>query len=331
MPKNILFVGGTGIISSACSPLVLVQGDNLFLLNRGESIRPVAEGAQVIHVDIHQEPGALSRTIREHHIDVVVDWIAFYPEEVQRDVDACLGEVEQYLFISSASAYQKPVQRLPITEETPLVNPFWEYSRNKAACENLLLKAHRRRKLPVTIVRPSHTYDKTLLPFHGGWTIVDRMRQGKPVIIHGDGTSLWALTHHRDFAVGFVGLLGNSAAIGEIFHITSNEVLTWNGIFEQVARAAGTEPKAVHIPSDMIAKYDERWGASLLGDKAHSVIFDNSKIKRLVSVFNPQIPFSEGSREVIAWYDANPQFKVVDGETNRLHDRILADFEAIKA
>jgi nucleoside-diphosphate-sugar epimerase len=331
MTKNILFIGGTGIISSACSPLVLEHGDNLFLLNRGQSFRPVAKGAQVTRADIRQEPGAVARAIREHHIDVVVDWIAFHPEDIQRDVDACSGHVEQYVFISSASAYAKPVPHLPITEETPLDNPFWEYSRNKAACEALLLKARDDHDFPMTIVRPSHTYDQTLLPFHGGWTIVDRMRRGKPVIVHGDGTSLWVLTHHRDFAIGFVGLLGHPATIGEVFQITSDELLTWNAIFAQVAEVADAELKAVHIPSDVIAKYDERWGASLLGDKAHSVIFDNSKIRRLVPGFNPQIPFSEGSREIVAWYDANPQFKVVGDETNRLHDQIIADFQAIKA
>jgi nucleoside-diphosphate-sugar epimerase len=235
MAKNILFIGGTGIISSACSPLVLKNGDNLFLLNRGESFRPVANGAQVIRADIRQDPGAMANAIHEHHIDIVVDWIAFRPEDVQRDIEACIGQVRQYVFISSASAYQKPVPHLPITEETPLDNPFWEYSRNKAACEALLLRARDERCFPVTIVRPSHTYDQTLLPIHGGWTYVDRMRRGKPVIIHGDGTSLWVLTHHRDFAVGFIGLLGNTAAIGEVFQITSDELLTWNAIFAQVA------------------------------------------------------------------------------------------------
>ena len=331
MAKNILFVGGTGIISSACSPLVVENGNNLFLLNRGESTRPVPSGAEVIRADIRRDPSALELAVRQHHIDVVVEWIAFVPEDIQRDIEACVGQVAQYVFISSASAYQKPIKDLPITEETPLENPFWEYSRNKIACEKLLLRAYREQGLPVTIVRPSHTYDQTLLPFHGGWTIVDRMRRGTPVIVHGDGTSLWVLTHHRDFAVGFVGLLGNTAAIGEAFQITSDELLTWNAIFAQVAEVAGAELKAVHIPSDAIAKYDERWGASLLGDKAHSVIFDNSKIRRLVPGFNPQIPFSKGSREIVAWYDANPQFRVVDEETNRMHDRIIADFQAIKA
>jgi nucleoside-diphosphate-sugar epimerase len=329
MAKNILFIGGTGIISSACSPLVLERGDNLFLMNRGESVRPVPQGAQVIRADIRKDPGALSRAIREHHIDVVVDWIAFVPEEVQRDINACSGQVGQYVFISSASAYQKPIKRLPITEETPLENPFWEYSRNKIACEELLIRTHSEQNFPVTIVRPSHTYDKTLLPCHGGWTIVDRMRRGKPVIIHGDGTSLWVLTHHRDFAVGFVGLLGNAAAIGEVFQITSDELLTWNAIFAQVAAAAGAELKAMHVPSEMIARYDERWGASLLGDKAHSVIFDNSKIKSLVPEFDPRISFADGSREIVAWYDSNPQAKVISDETNLLQDRMIADLTTV--
>jgi nucleoside-diphosphate-sugar epimerase len=331
MAKNILFLGGTGIISSACSPLVLENGDNLFLLNRGESFRQVTKGAQVIRADIRREPEVLASAIQKHKIDIVVDWIAFRPEDVQRDIDACLGHVEQYVFISSASAYKKPVPHLPISEATPLENPFWEYSRNKIACEALLLQALNEHGFPMTVVRPSHTYDRTLLPFHGGWTIVDRMRRGKPVIIHGDGTSLWVLTHHRDFAVGFVGLLGNPGAVGEVLQITSDELLTWNAIFTLVAERAGAELNTVHIPSDLIAKYDERWGASLLGDKAHSVIFDNSKIKRLVPAFDPKIPFSEGSREIIAWYDANPQFEAVDDSTNRLHDQIIADFRAIQA
>jgi nucleoside-diphosphate-sugar epimerase len=330
MIKNILFIGGTGIISSACSPLVIERGDNLFLLNRGESIRPVPEGARVVHADVRQDPAVLSRAIREHRIDIVVDWIAFRSEDVQRDIDACVGQIEQYVFISSASAYQKPIQRLPITEETLLDNPFWEYSRNKIACEELLLKTYRDQEFPVTIVRPSHTYDQTLLPCHGGWTIVDRMRRGKPVIIHGDGTSLWVLTHHRDFAVGFVGLLGNSAAIGEIYQITSDELLTWNAIFGTLAASAGAELQAVHVPSERIAQFDPAWGASLLGDKAHSVIFDNSKIRRLVPEFNPQITFEQGSREIIAWYDSDPSRKVIDENTNLLQDRIIADMGAAK-
>ncbi|MEX2162429.1 MAG: NAD-dependent epimerase/dehydratase family protein [Anaerolineales bacterium] len=329
MANNILFIGGTGIISSAVSPLVVARGDNLFVLNRGISPRGQPAGARLVQADIRTDPGALAKAIAQHKIDVVVDWIAFVPEQVQGDIDACLGRVKQYVFISSASAYQKPIRKLPITEETPLENPFWEYSRNKAKCEQLLMEAYRKQGFPVTIVRPSHTYDKTLFPFHGGYTVVDRMRKGKPVIVHGDGTSLWVMTHHQDFAVGFTGLLGNPAAVGEIFHITSDELLTWNAIFGMIAEAAGAELHAIHVPSELIAKYDADWGASLLGDKAHSVIFDNSKIKRVVPEFNPRIPFAEGVREVMAWVDGNPAAQLVDEKANALYDKIIIDFGSL--
>lgn len=331
MTQNILFLGGTGIISSAVSPLVIARGDNLFLLNRGTSIRGLPAGAHLLRADVAADPGALARAVVDHQVDVVVDWIAFVPQQVQRDIDACLSRVKQYVFISSASAYEKPIRKLPITEETPLDNPFWEYSRNKAKCEALLMDAYRERGFPVTIVRPSHTYDKTLFPFHDGYTVIDRMRRGQPVIIHGDGTSLWVLTHHKDFAVGFNGLLGNPAALGETYHITSDELLTWNAIYEHMARAAGAELRPVHVPSERIAQYDERWGASLLGDKAHSVIFNNSKIKRLVPEFDPQIRFAEGSREIMAWVDATPQARVVDPAANALYDKIIADLGAVRA
>lgn len=330
MAHNILFLGGTGVISSAVSPLVIARGHNLFLLNRGTSIRGVPADAHLVRADIAAQPDALAKAILDHRIDIVVDWIAFGPQQVQRDIDACLGRVKQYVFISSASAYQKPIRKLPITEETPLDNPFWEYSRNKAKCEAVLLEAYRQQGFPVTIVRPSHTYDQTLFPFRDGYTVIDRMRRGRPVIIHGDGTSLWVLTHHKDFAVGFAGLLGNPAAIGETYHITSDELLTWNAIYAHMARAAGAELRAVHVASERIAQYDERWGASLLGDKAHSVIFDNTKIKRLVPHFNPRISFAEGSREIMAWVDATPQAQVVDPAANALHDKIIADLGPVK-
>jgi nucleoside-diphosphate-sugar epimerase len=326
LSQNILFIGGTGIISSACSPLVIERGDNLFLLNRGHSFRETPAGAQVVNADIRQDPGALARAVAQHKIDVVVDWIAFHPSDVERDIAACSGKVSQFVFISSASAYQKPIQHLPITEETPLENPYWEYSRNKAKCEQLLFEAHERDGFPATIVRPSHTYDKTLFPFRDGYTHLDRMRQGKPVIIHGDGTSLWVLTHHKDFAVGFVGLLGNLGAIGQAFHITSDELLTWNAIYAFIAEAAGVELNAVHIPSDVIASYDADWGASLLGDKAHSVIFDNAKIKKVVPEFNARIPFSRGAREIVAWVDQTPGSQIVNEQANALFDKIIADY-----
>jgi len=237
------------------------------------------------------------------------------------------GRMQQYIFISSASAYQTPPVSLPVTESTPLSNPFWEYSRNKIACEERLIRAYRDEGFPITIVRPSHTYDRTSLPMHGGFTIVDRMRKGQKVIVHGDGSSLWVLTHHRDFAKGFVGLLGNSHAVGEAFHITSDEVLTWNQIFEIVAQVAGVKANVIHIPSEIIARYDTEWGDSLLGDKTHSMIFDNSKIKRIVPNFAATIPFAWGAEEIINWYNANPDQQIINVALNNIIDKIIRDFE----
>jgi nucleoside-diphosphate-sugar epimerase len=260
--------------------------------------------------------------------DVVVNWIAFTPEHIELDLNLFRGRTRQYIFISSASAYQTPPLNLPITESTPLDNPYWDYSRAKIACEERLMQVYRQEKFPMTIVRPSHTYDKTLLPFTEGYTVVDRMRKGKKVIVQGDGTSLWVLTHHHDFAKGFVGLLGNNHALGEAFHITSDELLTWNQIFEIVARAAGAEARLVHIPSDFIAAFDPGWGAGLLGDKCHSVIFDNTKIKRVVPDFVATIPYARGAEEVIGWYDADPARQQVDEAFDQLIDRIIAAYES---
>jgi nucleoside-diphosphate-sugar epimerase len=214
---------------------------------------------------------------------------------------------------------------MPVRESTPLRNPFWQYSRDKIACEDLLVAAHRERALPMTIVRPSHTYDKTLLPFDGGWTVVDRMRRGAEVVVPGDGTSLWTLTHQRDFAHAFVGLLGHPSAIGDSFHITSDEWLAWNEIYETVAAAAGVEkPKLVHVPSDAIAAADAEWGAAMLGDKAHTMIFDNSKVKRLVPDYVARIPFVQGAREILAWYDADPARREVDAAMDATMDELVA-------
>lgn len=323
--SKVLFIGGTGIISSACAPRAIEQGHEVYLFNRGTSFRKPADGAHIIKGNIREKPEELQRFVKENKIKVVVNWIAFHPNDVQRDIDLLDGLVKQYVFISSASAYQKPVPKLPITEETPLGNPYWEYSRNKQACEELLLSAHRDRGFPATIVRPSHTYDQTLLPFHGRYTMLARMLQKKPVVIHGDGTSLWVMTHHADFAIGFSGLLGNSAAIGEIFHITSDEVMTWNSIYATVAKAAGGELIPVYVASETLARYDKDWGDSLLGDKAHSVIFDNSKIRRLVPEFNPRISFEQGASEITAWYASHPEFQVVDAGFDGLLDRVIAD------
>jgi nucleoside-diphosphate-sugar epimerase len=324
---KVLFVGGTGIISSACSQLALDRGLDLYLLNRGQSSRPIPAGAQVLHGDI-RDPESVKKVLENRHFDSVVDWITFTPEQAETDIQLFKGHTDQFIFISSASVYQKPLAALPITESTVLENPFWEYSRNKIACEERLVHAYRQEQFPITIVRPSHTYDKTLLPMEGGWTIMDRMIKGKPVIVHGDGTSLWTLTHHRDFAKGFVGLLGNPHAIGEAVQITSDESLTWNQIFTYCAKAVGVTPKIVHIPSDRIAQYDPAWGAGLLGDKAYSVIFDNTKIKRLVPDYCATIPFARGVVEIMDWYMADESRRKVNPVLDQLCDRIISDYQS---
>ncbi len=320
---RVLFIGGTGTISSACSQLAVERGIDLYLLNRGHSERPVPPGAQVLHGDI-RDPASAGQALGSRTFDAVVDWVVYAPDQVEADIERFRDRTAQYVFISSASAYQKPLSALPITESTVLHNPHWQYSRNKIACEERLVRAYREHGFPATIVRPSHTYDERMVPPEGGYTVIDRMRRGKPVIVHGDGTSLWVLTHHRDFAVGLVGLLGNAHAIGEAYHITSDELLTWNQIHEILARAAGATAEIVHVPSDLIAAFDPRWGAGLLGDKAHSVIFDNRKIRRLVPDFRPTIPFSRGAEEIVAWYDADPRRQVVNKGFDELTDRIIA-------
>ena len=325
-PLKVLFIGGTGIISSACSELALQQGIELYLLNRGRSLRPAPAGAIHLQGDIHQ-PDSINSVLGRLTFDAVVEWIAFTPEQIKADIELFRNRTGQYIFISSASAYQKPPSCLPITESTPLHNPYWQYSRNKAACEALLEKAGREEGFPYTIVRPSHTYDRTLLPFHGGYTTVARMRAGKPVVVHGDGTSLWTMTYHRDFAVGFLGLLGNPKAIGESFQITSDEWLSWNQIYSIVAKAAGVEPFLVHVPSDLIARFDPEWGDSLLGDKAHSMIFDNSKIRQLVPQFQPVISFRQGAEEIIAWFNEDPGRQVVDPFNDEVQDLLVTTMQ----
>ena len=324
---KILFIGGTGVISSACSQLICERGDELYLLNRGESKRAVPESAHVLNADI-RDKDSVQKALGAMNFDAVVDWIAFAPQHIETDLELFKNRTNQYVFISSASAYQTPPTSLPVTESTPLFNPFWQYSRDKIACEERLVKAYREENFPMTIVRPSHTYDQTMLPLKGRYTVIDRMRKGKKVIVHGDGTSLWTLTHHTDFAKGFVGLLGNNHAVGEAFQITSDELLTWNQIYELAAQAAGTTAQIVHIPSEIIAKYDAEWGAELFGDKAHSMIFDNTKIKRLVPDYAATIPFSRGIKEIINWFDADSSRQIVDEKLDQLMDKIIADWES---
>ena len=320
---KVLFIGGTGIISSACSRLAVSRGIELFHLRRGRTARPVPAEIQVLNADIRDIASA-QRAIGDRRFDAVVDWIAFTSEHIETDLQLFRGRTHQYVFISSASAYQTPPASLPVTESTPLDNPFWAYSRAKIACEERIVRAYREDKLPFTIIRPSHTYDRTLLPCHGGYTVIDRMRRGKKVIVHGDGTSIWTLTHHEDFAKGLVGLLGHSGAIGQAVQITSDEWLTWDQIHHLLARAAGTRADIVHLPSDVIARHDPEWGAGLLGDKAHSMIFDNSKLKRLVPDFVAAIPFSRGAEEIMAYYDADTARRTVDTVLDATIDKLVA-------
>jgi nucleoside-diphosphate-sugar epimerase len=324
---KVLFIGGSGTISSACSRLAVERGVDLYLLNRGSTTsRPLPDEATVLHGDIRDSDSA-SHALGDLTFDAVVDWVAFTPEHAQTDVDLFRGRTGQYVFISSASAYQTPPERVPVTESTPLRNPFWQYSRDKIACEDLLIGAYRESGFPATIVRPSHTYDQTSVPFDGGWTAMARMRQGKPVVVHGDGTSLWTLTHHLDFAQGFVPLLGHPRTIGEAFHITSDDVLTWNQIARSLASAAGVEARLVHVPSDAIAAADPEWGAGLLGDKAHSMIFDNSKLRSVVPGYRATIPFEQGAREIVAWHDADPARQQVDARLDAVMDKLAESHE----
>lgn len=323
---KVLFIGGTGTISYSITLLAKEKGIDLYLLNRGKSeLRPIPKGVRLLKADI-RDPNSVAEALGTLKFDAVADFIAFTPEHIETDLALFRGKTGQYLFISSASAYQTPPSTLPVTESTLLDNPAWEYSRNKIACEERLARAYREEKFPFTIVRPSHTYDQVYIPVHGGWTVVDRMLRGLPVIVHGDGSSLWTLTHSSDFAKGFVGLLGNSHAIGEVYHITSDEWLTWDQIHQVIAKALGVDARIVHVPSDLIAAYDADWGDSLLGDKTHSFVLDNSKIKKAVPGFACTKPFSVGIQESLDWYHADPDRQVVDGQFNALCERILAAY-----
>ena len=327
---KVLFIGGTGVISTEVSKLCIQNGIDLYLLNRGKSNKKI-EGVHEITADISNF-NECSNLLKEHNWDVVVNWIAFTTEDIERDLKLFSGKTEQYIFISSATVYQKPPSSPYITESTPLKNPFWQYSRNKIACENKLMESYRDSDFPVTIVRPSHTYDKTIPIAIGGWkeyTAVNRIKNKEKIIVHGDGTSLWTLTHSKDFAKGFVGLLGNQQAIGEAFHITSDEVLTWNQIYETIGKIVGEKPNIVHIPSDFIGKYDDHLRDGLLGDKANSVIFDNSKIKKFVPEYKAVIPFIEGIKQTISWFEEDHTRQIISRESNNLIDKIIADYEKL--
>jgi len=321
---RVLFIGGSGVISSACSRAAVDSGIELSVLNRGRStVRPLPPGVRMLRADI-REPGSVRDEIRDREFDAVVDWVAFVPAHVRTDIELFRGRTGQYVFISSASAYQTPPARMPVTESTPLRNPYWQYSRDKIACEDALVTAYREEGFPATIVRPSHTYDETLVPFDGGWTVLGRMLAGKPVIVHGDGTSLWTMTHHDDFARAFVPLLGHPRTLGEAIHITSDDVLTWNQIAESMAAALGVTARLVHVPSDVIAAADPDWGAGLLGDKAHSMVFDNAKLRGIVPGWRAVIPFERGARQIADWYLADPARQVTDQALDAVMDKLAA-------
>lgn len=333
-PMKILFLGGSGVISRAATQQTLAAGHELWLLNRGQR-RPIP-GTHALVADL-TDLASVRTALRGHTWDVVVQWIAFTPDDIRRDVELFRHSTRQYLFISSASVYQKPLAHYLITESTPRVNPHWEYSRQKIACEETLEAAHQSAAFPGVIVRPSLTYGEDQIPlvlnsWGQSWTAIDRLRRGAPVIIPGDGNSLWTITHNTDFAQGLVGLFGQPDTLGEAFHITSDEVLTWNQIFHHAADAAGvTAPRFVHIPSDFLISCVPALEGTLLSDKAVSAVFDNAKIKRFVPGFAAKTRFADGIRRTIAWFDADPARRQVDAATNQRWDKLTAAYETALA
>lgn len=324
-----LLIGGTGIISTAISKLLVEEGWEIYLLNRGNaSERIESDRVKIIACDINNEEKA-KQMLEGLKFDVVADFIAFKPEQAERDYRLFQGKTKQFIFISSASAYQKPLSDYRITEGTPLANPYWEYSRNKIACEDYLMKMYRTEGFPVTIVRPSHTYDERSIPLgvhgnKGSWQVAKRMLEGKPVIIHGDGTSLWTMTHNSDFAKGFMGLMGNIHAIGESVHITSDETLTWNQIYQSIADALGVKLNAFHVSSWLLdACSPQDFKGSLIGDKANSVVFDNAKLKRLVPGFTATVRFDQGIRKTIEYILSHPKYQTLDPEFDEWCDRVV--------
>lgn len=329
---KVLFIGGTGNISAAVSQLALDKGHELYLFNRNTRQEFTPQGAKIIEGDIRNEDQAME-ALKGYTFDVVVNWIAFNLEHIETDLRLFEGRTGQYIFISSASAYQKPPRSYVITEDTPLENPFWEYSREKIACEALLFEKYQKAGFPVTIVRPSHTYGVTALPSiynsrKSAWSIAERMKRGKKIIIPGDGTSLWVLTHNTDFAKAFVGLMGRKEAIGEAFHITSDEVLTWNQITLALGEALGVTPELVHMSTDFLTACLPHRYSEWVGDKINSVCFDNSKVKALVPEFICTTPFNEGIKQSVQWYLQHPELLWLDEEWDRECDRFIAAHEA---
>lgn len=331
-----LFIGGTGTISTAISKKLLEDGWDLYLLNRGNRNDVLPAGAHTLIVEDVNDEAAVAEVIKDLTFDVVCDFIAFVPAQLERDYRLFNGKTRQFMFISSASAYQKPLSDYKITESTPLANPYWEYSRNKIACEEYLMKMYRENAFPVTIIRPSHTYDERSVPLgvhgdRGSWQVVKRMLEGKPVIVHGDGTSLWTMTHNSDFAKAFVGLMGNIHAIGEAYQITSDESLTWNQIYKIIADCLGVEYKPYYVPSDFlhaVGKYD--FAGGLIGDKANSVVFDNVKVKRAVPGFTATVRLDMGMKQTIEYILSHKECQVEDPEFDEWCDKVIAALENAK-
>lgn len=332
---KILFIGGTGTISMAITKLLLQRGHEVFLLNRGSRTGELPSFVNLIQADINNEDDVKSK-IDGMKFDCVCDFIGFVPSQIERDYRIFNGKTKQFMYISSASAYHKPVKSYIINEGTSLANPYWEYSRNKIACEELLMKLYRENGFPVTIVRPSHTYDERSVPLgvhgkNGSWQVIKRMMEGKPVIIHGDGTSLWTMTHNSDFAVGFCGLVGNPHAIGEAFQITNDETLTWNQIYKCIADALGVELKACHVSSEFLAAVsDYDFTGSLIGDKSCSVVFDNSKLKKAVPEFKPVVHFEDGIKMTIKNVLSNSELQKDDPEFDQWCDKVISVLEKAK-
>lgn len=325
---KVLFIGGTGRISMAISRQLLEEGHELYLMNRGNRNDLASDRVHYLVADIEQED-EVRALLGDMHFDVVADFIAFEKRQLERDYRLFKGRCTQFIFISSASAYQKPLSDYRITEGTPLANPYWEYSRNKIEGEEYLMKMYREEGFPVTIVRPSHTYDERDVPLgvhgnKGSYQVIKRMLMGKPVIIHGDGTSLWTMTHNSDFAKGFIGLMNNIHAIGEAVQITSDESVTWNQAYEAIARALGVPLIAIHVSSEFLdACSDYDFKGSLLGDKAHSVVFDNTKLKRLVPGYTAQIRYDQGIKQTIDYVLSHPECQVEDPEFDAWCDAVV--------
>ena len=334
--KKALFIGGTGTISMAITRSLAQNPEwQLYLINRGNRSDDVPANVIVINADINDE-AVVAEKIKDLHFDTVCEFIGFVPEHVERDYRLFRQHTDQYMYISSASAYQKPSSGYVMTEGTTMANPYWDYSRNKIACEEVLMHRFRDDNFPVTIIRPSHTYDERQVPLgvhgdKGSWQVLRRMLDGKPVIIHGDGTSLWTVTHNSDFAKGFVGLMANSHAVGGVFQITSDETLSWNQIYESVARALGVKLIPYYVSSDFLASVD-KWNfrGALLGDKAVSVVFDNSRLKSAVPGFKATVNFDEGVRRTIEYILSHPECQVEDAEFDEWCDKVIASLEDAK-